>query len=57
MLKVDTHVEDGQDSHENADFILIVLNGSGEDAEIDIRLSSEPDFQPGKHPSSPPPAA
>lgn len=57
MMKVDTHVEDGEDSHVNADFILIVLNGSGEGAEIDIRLSSEPDFQSGKHPSRPPPAA
>lgn len=57
MLKVDPHVEDGEDSHENADVILIVLNGSGGGAEIDIRLSSEPDFQPGKHPSRPPPAA
>lgn len=50
MFKVDIHVRDGQDSHENADFI--VLNARGGNAVIHIGLSSVLDFLPGKHSSS-----
>lgn len=55
-LSLYIHVRDGQDSHENVDFIFILLNARGEDAVIHIGLSSVPDFRPGKHPSSPLPA-